>query len=241
MGDGLVSTSAQGPHVGGGSGLSGLHGHSLVLVVVVTTGGVDVDCGGATASVVVISGGGAAGACVVVVVVVVVVVAEDGSDELDPFDDDEGLEVPAGATVIQVEPGFVGSPDCFPEPSRSTPSSTPANADAATAEPHAAQSTRTASSFAGITRTSRGEDSSETVQGVRLGINASAELNRAIPARPERVGTREPIDLRGCCFSRRRADREEWFDDHPDGGRLSLEPPRTGELSVQRRAGDGQP
>jgi hypothetical protein len=188
MGDGLVSTSAQGPQVGGGSGLSGLHGHSLALVVVVTAGAEGVGAGGATASVVVISGGGAAGACVVVVVVVVVV-GEDGTDELDPLDDDDGLEV-LEVTVIQVEPGFAGSPGCLPESSRSTPSSTPANADAATAEPHAAQSTRTASSFAGITRTSRGDDSFETVQVVRLGINALAELNRGIPARPEPLGTR---------------------------------------------------
>ena len=155
MGDGLVSTSAQGPQVGGGSGFSGLHGHSLTLVVVVTAVVVDVAAGGATASVVVISGGGAAGGGVVVVVVVVVV--DDGTLERGSTDDDTGLDVLDGALVIQVDPGFVGSPDCFPEPSRSTPSSTPANADAATAEPHAAQSTRTASSFAGITRTSRGE------------------------------------------------------------------------------------
>lgn len=152
MGDGLVSTSAQGPQVGGGSRLSGLHGHPLV-VVVVTAGIVVVTGGGATASVVVTACGGPAAACVVVVAVVVVA-DEDGTAESDPLADDDGLEV-EGTAVIQVEPGFVGSPDCFPEPSRSTPSSTPANADAATAEPHAAQSIRTASSFGGTTRTSR--------------------------------------------------------------------------------------
>lgn len=152
MGDGLVSTSAQAEQVGGGSGLSGLHGHSLTLVVVVTAGGDVVCAGGATASVVVISGGGAAGGGVVVVVVVVVV-DDGGALELESTDDDTGLDVLDGGFVIQVDPGCVGSPDCFPEPSRSTPSSTPANADAATAEPHAAHSTRTASSFAAITRT----------------------------------------------------------------------------------------
>jgi hypothetical protein len=203
MGDGLVSTSAQELQEGGGSGLSGLHGHSLVVVVVVVVTAELVVVvgagGGATASVVVTSGGGAAGACVVVVVVVVVV-DEDGTVELDPLDDDDGLEV-SEETVIQVDPGFVGSPDCFPDPSRSTPSSTPANADAATAEPHAAQSTRTASSFAGITRTSRGEDSSETVQVVRPGINASAELNRAITRRSEPPGTRRTDRSPRALFS----------------------------------------
>ena len=153
MGDGLVSTSAQGPQVGGGSRLSGLHGHSLV-VVVVTAGTVVVAGGGAAASVVVIACGGPAGACSVVVVVLVVV-DEDGATRFDLLGADDGLDV-VETSVIQVEPGFVGSLDCFPEPSRSTPSSTPANADAATAEPHAAQSTRTAISFRGITRTSRG-------------------------------------------------------------------------------------
>jgi hypothetical protein len=152
MGDGLVSTSAQGPQVGGGSRLSGLHGHSLV-VVVVTGGFVVVTGGGGTASVVVIACGGPAGACSVVVGIVVV--DEDGTVEFGPLDAEDGLEV-EGTALIQVEPGFVGSLVCFPEPSRSTPSSTPANADAATAEPHAAQSTRTAISFRGITRTSRG-------------------------------------------------------------------------------------
>lgn len=142
--------------MGGGSGLSGLHGHSLGLVVVVVVVVWVVATGGATASVVVVSGGGAAGG-VVVVVVVVVVVDDGGTLELEPVDDDGGLDVLDGALVIQVDPGFVGSPACCPEPSRSTPSSTPANADAATAEPHAAQSTRTASSFAGMTRTSCGE------------------------------------------------------------------------------------
>ena len=187
MGDGLVSTSAQGPQVGGGSGLRGLQGHSLVVVVVVT--GVVVVVTGGGASLVVISGGGATAACVVVVVVVVVV-DEDGTVELDPLDDDEGLDE-VDVTVGQEEPGFVGSPDCFPDPSRSTPSSTPANADAATAEPHAAQSTRTASSFAGVSREHHVErDSFETVQVVRPRINAPAELNRAIPGRSERPGTR---------------------------------------------------
>jgi len=217
MGDGLVSTSAQESQEGGGSGLSGLHGQSLVLLVGFTAVLEVVDAGGATVSVVVIVGGGAAGTCVVVVVVVVV--DEDGTDELDPLDDDAGLEVLDGATVTQVDPGFVGSPDCFPDSSRSTPSSTPANADAATAEPHAAQRTRTASSFAGITRTSRGGDSSETVQGVRLGINALAELDRdliepfQVDRSPPELG--DPIDSRARRFPRRRADREEWFDGHP--------------------------
>jgi hypothetical protein len=144
--------------VGGGSRLSGLHGQSLVVVVAAAGGGgiVVVTGGGATASVVVTACGGPAAACVVVVVVVVVVVDEDGTAEFDPLDGADDLEVVEGAADIQVEPDFVGSLDCFPEPSRSTPSSTPANADAATAEPHAAQSTRTAISFRGITRTSRG-------------------------------------------------------------------------------------
>jgi hypothetical protein len=151
------------------------------LGVGVTVGGGGGAAGGATASVVGSSGGGAAGG-VVVVVVVVVVVDDVGSLELDPTDDDDtGLDVLDGGLVIQVDPGFVGSPDCFPEPSRSTPSSTPANADAATAEPHAAQSTRTASSFAGSKRHHVVRDSFETVQVVRPRINALAELNRAIP------------------------------------------------------------
>jgi len=148
LGDGLVSTSAQELQDGGGSGLSGLHGHSRFVVVVVVTGGGVVEAGGAAASVVVVTGGGAAGGRSVVVVVVVVVVDEDGLLlEGLLIEDEAGLEPVVGITVAQFKPGFVESLGWLPEPSRRTPSSTPAKADAATAPPHAAQSTRTANSF----------------------------------------------------------------------------------------------
>ncbi|MET1074670.1 MAG: hypothetical protein ABWY11_18630 [Umezawaea sp.] len=126
-----------------------------------------------------------------VVVVVVVVEDEDGEEELEPLDDETGLEVPDGMTVAQFAPVFGASLVLPPDPSRRTPNNTPANADAATAEPHAAQSTRTAVSFTGVARTRWGRrGSTETVPLLRGYQNASAGLNRAIVPRPEFAGAR---------------------------------------------------
>lgn len=173
--------------------MRGLHGQPLgVLVVVTVVVGCDVAGGGSTVvDVGSAAGGGASGGVVVVVLAVVVVVVEGGSAELDPLDDGTGLELPVGMTVAQFAPVFGASLVLPPDPSSRTPNNTPANADAATAEPHAAQSTRTAVSFTGVARTRWGErGSSETVPLLRRYQNASAAICRAIVRGVELCGSR---------------------------------------------------
>lgn len=148
--------------------MRGLHGQPLgVLVVVTVVVGCVVTGGGSAVVDVGSTGGGAAGG-VVVVVLEVVVEEDDGVDELGPLDDETGLELLVGMTVAQFAPVFGASLVLPPDPSRRTPNSTPANADAATAEPHAAQSTRTAVSFTGVATTRWGRrGSTETVPLLR--------------------------------------------------------------------------
>jgi hypothetical protein len=117
-----------------------LHGHSVfftVVVVVVVVGASVVVCGG---------GGGAAGGGVVVVVVRTVVVEVSG-DDMASVVTELGGEVELlvdGRPVIHVEAGVSACCSSF-TPSRYTPIRTPISADAATAKPHVAHSTRTAS------------------------------------------------------------------------------------------------
>lgn len=128
-------------HCGGGSGFSGLHGHSVFrgdVVVVVVVVGTTVVGGG---------GGGGGGVVVVVVVVVLTAVVEPAGDVAASVVKTLGVVVELlvdGRPVIQVEAG--GSACCSSfTPSMYTPMRTPVSADAATAKPHVAHSTRTAS------------------------------------------------------------------------------------------------
>ncbi|XVS62936.1 hypothetical protein ACQPYE_32450 [Actinosynnema sp. CA-299493] len=127
--------------------MSGLHGHSVffTVVVVVVGGGASVEVSG--------GGGGAAGG-VVVVVVVRTAVVEPGGDEMASAVAELGGVVTAlveGRPVIQVEAGVSACRSSF-TPSRYTPMRTPTSADAATAKPHVAHSTRTATLLTERTR-----------------------------------------------------------------------------------------
>jgi hypothetical protein len=126
--------------------LSGLHGHSVffTVVVVVVVGGASVEVSG--------GGGGAAGGGVVVVVRTVVV--ELGAAEMASVVTELGGVVTLlvdGRPVIHVEAGVSACCSSF-TPSRYTPMRTPVSADAATAKPHVAHSTRTASLLTERTR-----------------------------------------------------------------------------------------
>ncbi|MEU4743872.1 hypothetical protein AB0G02_25875 [Actinosynnema sp. NPDC023658] len=144
-GDAGVSTTlrdavrSQFRQCGGGSGLSGLHGHSVlrtVVVVVVVGGGA---AGGSG------DGGGAAGGVVVVVVGTVVVELRcDVNASVTTVLGGVVEVVVDGRPVIQVEAGVSACRSSF-TPSMYTPMRTPVSADAATAKPHVAHSTRTAS------------------------------------------------------------------------------------------------
>jgi hypothetical protein len=119
----------------------GLHGQSVLrtLVVVVAGGG-----GGGGA---VVSGGGGGAVVFVVVVGRTVVVDPTGDDTASVVTVLGGvveLLLVDGRPVIQVEAG-VSACCSSSTPSRYTPMRTPVSADAATAKPHVAHSTRTAS------------------------------------------------------------------------------------------------
>jgi hypothetical protein len=126
--------------------LIGLHGHSVlrtVVVVVVVVGAA------------VVSGGGGGGVvCTVVVVFRTGVVELGGADTASVVTALGGvveLLVVDGRPVIQVEAGVSACCSSF-TPSMYTPMRTPVSADAATAKPHVAHSTRTASLLTERTR-----------------------------------------------------------------------------------------
>jgi hypothetical protein len=127
--------------------LIGPHGQavSFTLVVVVVGGGASVEVSG--------GGGGAAGGGVVVVVVRTAVVELGGDETASTVAELGGVVelVVAGRPVIHVEAGVSACCSSF-TPSMYTPMRTPTSADAATAKPHVAHSTRTASLLTERTR-----------------------------------------------------------------------------------------
>ncbi|TWP46147.1 hypothetical protein FKR81_37095 [Lentzea tibetensis] len=119
--------------MGGGSGLSGLHGQPDGVVVVVGSGGF------------VAAGGGVGGADVWVCVALVVRADVGVLDEVELLDgtlDDVGVLV-LGVLLTQLDAG-VRLSGSSSGPPITTPTSTPSSAEPSTAEPDAAQSARTA-------------------------------------------------------------------------------------------------